>query len=96
MRQKQRETGRKAQHQQGFSFVKQEVWGTKGQTVGLFQSVPLLSHCFHCYSSRHAVYQVVFVTRNRTVPENVSSVSAFVSAFVSGINAAVKTESKGA
>lgn len=92
VRQKQRETGRKAQHQQGFSFVKQEVWGTKGQTEGLFQSVPLLSHCFLCHSSRRAAYRVVFVTRNRTVPENVSGVSA----FVFGINAAIKTESKGA
>lgn len=27
---KKKETGRKAQHQLGFSFVKQEVWGTKG------------------------------------------------------------------
>lgn len=90
MRQKQRETGRKAQHQQGFGFVKQEVWGTKGQTEGLFQSVPLLSHCFHCHSSRRAAYQVVFVTRKRTVPENVSGVSA----DMSSINVVIKTESR--
>lgn len=87
-RQKRRETGRKGQHQQGFSFVKQEVWGTKGQTEGLFQSVPLLSHCFHCHSSRRAVYRLGFVSRNRTVPENASGVFA----FMSGLNAAVITE----
>lgn len=55
-RDRDRETGRKAQHQQGFSFVKQEVWGTKGQTAWLFQSVPMLSHCFHCHNSRRALY----------------------------------------
>lgn len=87
-RQKQRETGRKAQHQQGFSLVKQEVWGTKGQTEGLFQPVPLLSHCFQCHSSRRAVYRLGFVSRNRTVPENLSGVFAFMSA----ISAAVITE----
>lgn len=91
MKIRERETGRKAQHQQGFSFVKQEVWGTKGQTEGLFQSVPLLSHCFLCHSSRRAAYRVGFVTRNKTVPENVSGVSG----FVSGISAVVKTESEG-
>lgn len=72
------ETGRKAQHQQGFSFVKQEVWATKGQTEELFQSAPLLSRCFHCHSRRRTAYRVVFVTWNPTVPENVSGVSVFV------------------
>lgn len=89
-RQKWRETGRKARHQQGFSFVKQEVWWTKGQTEGLFQSVPMLSHCFLCHSSRRAAHRVVFVTRNRPVPENVSGVSA----VVFGINAAIKKPKK--
>lgn len=55
-RDRDRETGRKARHQQGFSFVKQEVCGTKGQTAWLFQSVPMLSHCFHCHNSRRALY----------------------------------------
>lgn len=87
-RQKWRETGRKAQHQQGFSFVKQEVWGTKGQTEGLFQSVALLSHCFHGNSSMHSVYRFSFVSRKRTVSKNLATVFA----FMSGINAAVITE----
>lgn len=47
-RQKRRELGRKAWHQEGFSFVQQEVWETKGRKEVLFQSVTPLIHCFHC------------------------------------------------
>lgn len=90
-RDRNRETGRKVLHQQGFSSVKQEVWGTKGQTDWLFQSVPMLSHCFHCHSSRRALYRLGFVPRNRTVPEKASGVFA----FMSGIYAAVKTKKGG-
>lgn len=42
------EIGRKAWHQEGFSWVKQEVWEPKGQKEQLFQSVTPLSLCFHC------------------------------------------------
>lgn len=87
-RDRDRETGRKARHQQGFSFVKQEVWGTKGQTAWLFQSVPMLSHCFHCHNSRRALYPALLCLSQ----QNASKKSICCVCIHVGVCTAVKTK----
>lgn len=89
-RDRDRETGRKARHQQGFSFVKQEVWGTKGQTAWLFQSVPMLSHCFHCHNSRRALYPALLCLSQ----QNASKKSICCVCIHVGVCTAVKTKKK--
>lgn len=76
-REKWRETERKAQHQQGFSLVKQEVWRTKGQTEGLFQSAALLSHCFHSNSWMHSLYRFSFVSLKELFQKSLAGVFVF-------------------